>query len=151
MSGTAARHLRRAAAFQQRPVNDVAADCVRDELHRDVYDVLYTNVEDYASTADGLSQRLALLVRELGALPAGDAAKAIAQAAAPGANPLQNRLTTGSRSYDATAPPNARSPAAPWRCPQSWHLVRTSARPPAGSLHAQPAARRPGPHHPRTA
>ncbi|MGW7673076.1 hypothetical protein ACWGJX_39180 [Streptomyces sp. NPDC054775] len=82
VSGQAARRLRRAAAFQQRPVDDVAADCVRDELHRDVYDVLYTNVDDYASTLDGLSQRLALLVRELGALPAGDAAKVIAQAAA---------------------------------------------------------------------
>ncbi|MFJ1823396.1 hypothetical protein [Streptomyces sp. NPDC088178] len=82
VDGEAARGLRRAAAFQQRPVDDVAADCVRDELDRDVYDVLYTNVDDYASTLDGLSQRLALLIRELGALPTGDAAKVIAQAAA---------------------------------------------------------------------
>ena len=51
----------------------------------------------------------------------------------------------------ATAPPNARSPAGPWRRPKSCHLVRTSARPRAGSLHAQPAAQQSGPHHPRTA
>ncbi|MFD8608564.1 hypothetical protein [Streptomyces sp. NPDC059631] len=82
VDGEAARRLRRAATFQQRPVDDVAAYCVRDELDRDVYDVLYTNVDDYASTLDGLSQRLALLIRELGALPTGDAAKVIAQAAA---------------------------------------------------------------------
>ncbi|MGW0316079.1 hypothetical protein [Streptomyces flavidovirens] len=53
VSGKAARRLRRAAAFQQRPVDDVAADCVRDELDRDVYDVLYTNIDDYASTLNG--------------------------------------------------------------------------------------------------
>ncbi|CAL9480767.1 hypothetical protein SUDANB176_03043 [Streptomyces sp. enrichment culture] len=55
LDGQAARRLRRAAAFQRRPVDDVAADCVCDELDRDVYDVLYTNVDDYASALDGLA------------------------------------------------------------------------------------------------
>lgn len=46
-------------------------------------DTLYTNVEDYAATTlDDPAQRLALIVRELGGLPSGAAARVIALAEA---------------------------------------------------------------------
>lgn len=82
LTGQTAQRMRRAAAIQQRPVEEVAAECVRDELGRDLYDALYANVEDYAATLDGLAQRLALIVRELGGLPSGAAARVIALAQA---------------------------------------------------------------------
>ncbi|MFJ4465713.1 hypothetical protein [Streptomyces sp. NPDC088928] len=80
LTGQSAGRLRRAAEIQQRPVEEVTAECISDEMHRDVHDALYSDA--YAATLDGLAKRLALIVRELGALPSGAAAHVIAQAAA---------------------------------------------------------------------
>ncbi|WP_143608713.1 hypothetical protein [Streptomyces sp. CB03234] len=88
LTGQSARRLRRAADIQQRPVEEVAAECISDEMRRDVHEALYSGSDAYAATLDGLAQRLALLVRELGALPSGPAAHVIAQAAAEQHGPL---------------------------------------------------------------
>ncbi|MEV6319195.1 hypothetical protein [Streptomyces sp. NPDC051776] len=82
LTGQSAARLRRGAAIQQRPLEDVAAECIGDEMRRDVYDALYSSSETYAAALDGLAKRLALIVRELGALPSGAAAQVIALAAA---------------------------------------------------------------------
>lgn len=82
LAGKTARRLQRAAAIQQRPAEYVAAECIHDELDRDLSEALYTNVEDYAATLDGLAERLALMARELVALPSGAAARVIALAQA---------------------------------------------------------------------
>ncbi|MGK5544978.1 hypothetical protein ACSNOH_09635 [Streptomyces sp. URMC 127] len=82
LTGQSARHLRRAAEIQQRPVEQVAAECISDEMHRDLHDTLYSSSDTYAASLDGLAERLALIVRELGALPSRAAAHVIAQAAA---------------------------------------------------------------------
>ncbi|RLL65562.1 hypothetical protein [Streptomyces sp. Z26] len=88
LTGQSARRLRRAAEIQQRPIEDVAAECISDDMHRDVHEALYSGSDAYAATLDGLAKRLALLVRELGALPSGTAAKVIALAAAEKHGPL---------------------------------------------------------------
>ncbi|RZE85456.1 hypothetical protein C0R04_30375 [Streptomyces albidoflavus] len=88
LTGQSARRLRRAAEIQQRPVEEVAAESISDEMHREVHDALYSGSDAYAATLDGLAKRLALIVRELGALPSGAAAHVIAQAAAEKHGPL---------------------------------------------------------------
>lgn len=88
LTGQIAARLRRAAEIQQRPIEDVAADSIGDEMHRAVHEALYSGSDAYAATLDGLAQRLALIVRELGALPSGAAAHVIAQAAAEQHGPL---------------------------------------------------------------
>ncbi|RDG33459.1 hypothetical protein DVH02_31285 [Streptomyces corynorhini] len=88
LTGRSARRLRRAADIQQRPVEEVAAECIGNEMRRDVHEALYSGSDAYAATLDGLAKRLALIVRELGALPSGAAAHVIAQAAAEQHGPL---------------------------------------------------------------
>ncbi|WP_282698090.1 hypothetical protein [Streptomyces sp. CC208A] len=82
LSGQSARRLRRAAEIQQRPAEEVAAECIVDEMRRDVHEALYSSSETYAASLEGLAKRLALIARELGALPSGAAAQVIALAAA---------------------------------------------------------------------
>ncbi|MFC7472685.1 hypothetical protein ACWG43_15010 [Streptomyces albidoflavus] len=91
LTGQSAGRLLRAAEIQQRPVEEVAAECISDEMRRDVHDALYSDAlysDAYAATFDGLAKRLALIVRGLGALPSGAAAHVIAQAAAEQHGPL---------------------------------------------------------------
>ncbi|WP_327357939.1 hypothetical protein [Streptomyces sp. NBC_01304] len=88
MSGQAAQRLRRGAEIRKRPVEEIAANCVSDEMRRPVYDMLYRSGDDYAATQDGLAKRLALIVRDLGALPASAATEVIALAAAEQGGPL---------------------------------------------------------------
>ncbi|MFC8274212.1 hypothetical protein ACFUJR_17135 [Streptomyces sp. NPDC057271] len=88
LTGQSARRLRRTAEIQQRPVEEVAAESISDEMHREVHEALCSGSGAYAATLDGLAKRLALIVRELGALPSGAAAHVIAQAAAEQYGPL---------------------------------------------------------------
>lgn len=88
LTGPSARRLRRAAEIQQRPIEEVATECIGDEMRRDVHEALYSGSDVHAATLDGLAQHLALIVRELGALPSGAAAHVIAQAAAEHHGPL---------------------------------------------------------------
>ncbi|MFE0043687.1 hypothetical protein [Streptomyces albireticuli] len=88
LTGQSAARLRRAADIQQRPIEEVAAECIGDEMRRDVNGTLYSGSDSYAATLDGLAKRLALIVRGLGALPSGAAAKVIALAAAEQHGPL---------------------------------------------------------------
>ncbi|QNP71584.1 hypothetical protein IAG44_20550 [Streptomyces roseirectus] len=88
VSGRAAQHLRRGAAVRQKPIEEIAADCVNDEIRRPVYDMLYRSGEDYATALEGLAKRLALIVRDLGALPSSAATEVIALAAAEQGGPL---------------------------------------------------------------
>ncbi|WKK24120.1 hypothetical protein QZH56_36710 [Streptomyces olivoreticuli] len=88
LTGQSAAHLCRCTAIQQRPVEEVAAECIGDEMCRGVCDALYSGCETYAAALEGLAKRLALIVRELGALPSGVAAKVIALAAAEKHGPL---------------------------------------------------------------
>ncbi|GHJ19118.1 hypothetical protein ACH4KL_32390 [Streptomyces albus] len=88
LTGQSARRLHRAAEIQQRPIEEVAAESISDEMRRDVHGTLYSGSDTYAATLDGLAKRLALIVRELGALPSGAAAHVIARAAAEKLGPL---------------------------------------------------------------
>ncbi|NJQ04481.1 hypothetical protein [Streptomyces lonarensis] len=88
LTGQSAGRLRRAAEIQQRPVEELAAESISDEVHRDVHEALYSGSDPYAATLDGLAKRLALIVRELGTPPSGAAAHVIAQAAAEQHGPL---------------------------------------------------------------
>ncbi|MEU1510022.1 hypothetical protein [Kitasatospora sp. NPDC005748] len=68
LAGQSARRLRRRAEIQQRPVEEVVAECISNEMrrdvHRDVHEALYSVSDTYAAALDALAEHLALVVRE---------------------------------------------------------------------------------------
>ncbi|MFE2728054.1 hypothetical protein [Kitasatospora sp. NPDC059327] len=68
----------------QRPAGEVPAECAGDGTGRDLNEAPYgdSDSDRYPSALGSLAGHLALVVRELGALPPGAAAHVIARAAA---------------------------------------------------------------------
>ncbi|WP_159394290.1 hypothetical protein [Streptomyces sp. NRRL S-495] len=56
--------LRRRAEIQQRPIEEIVAECISNEMRRDVHEALYNVSDTYAATIDALAEHLALVVRE---------------------------------------------------------------------------------------
>ncbi|WP_406109855.1 hypothetical protein [Kitasatospora purpeofusca] len=69
LSGHSATLLRRRAEIQQRPIEEVAAECIGNEMRRDVHEALYSVSGTYAAALDALAEHLALAVREPGTPP----------------------------------------------------------------------------------
>ncbi|MFE7115522.1 hypothetical protein ACFU99_08880 [Streptomyces sp. NPDC057654] len=88
LDGKTAATVRRIAAIKKLPPEEIAAECVRDELRRETYDALYMNATHYAVGLNEAARKLAEMVCELGALPARDAAKAVALAETAKLGPL---------------------------------------------------------------
>ncbi|MFF2619723.1 hypothetical protein [Kitasatospora sp. NPDC058046] len=80
--------LRLGARTQQHPIGEAAAGCIGNGTHRDVNEVPYNDRDTYTAALGSLAGHLALIVRDLDALPPEAAAHVIAQAAAQQHGPL---------------------------------------------------------------